>query len=82
MVMGVLKRNRRKYSTFTLFKLFCVCFLIYSVSINSSIIMSEGFFIIDEINFTLLEEEERGTVLVLQDDLLYLFVSNSTQNQR
>jgi len=41
--------------------------------------MGEGFFIIDEINFTLLEEEERGTVLVLQDDLLYLFVSNSTQ---
>ncbi|MHA1738488.1 MAG: LVIVD repeat-containing protein [Candidatus Heimdallarchaeota archaeon] len=41
--------------------------------------MSEGFFIIDEINFTLLEGEERGTVLILQDDLLYLFVSNSTQ---
>ena len=41
--------------------------------------MGEGFFIIDEISFTLLEEEERGTVFALQDDLLYLFVSNSTQ---
>ncbi|NHJ31675.1 MAG: hypothetical protein FK732_02325 [Asgard group archaeon] len=79
MVMGVLKRTGKKYSSFTLFKLFCICFLIYSVSMNNSIIMGEGFFVLDEISFTLLDEGERGTVLAVQDDLLYLFASNSTQ---
>ena len=79
MVMGVLKKSGRKKSISTLFKLFCICFLIYSISTNNTIIIGKGFFLIDEISFTLLEEEERGYVLALQDDLLYLFVSNSTQ---
>ncbi len=82
--MGVLKRNEnkcmgRRHSVTTLLKVLFISSILLVVSMNNTIIMGEGFFIIDEISFTLLEEGERGTVLTVQDDLLYLFVSNSTQ---
>jgi hypothetical protein len=44
---------------------------------NKITIIGEGFFIFEEVNSSLLTEGEDGTVLFIQDDLLYIYLKNS-----
>jgi len=75
----VLKKKENKNSVSKLLKFLFIFVVFFNLSIYKTTLDSEGFFILDEVSFSLLEEEERGTVLAVQDDLLYLFVSNSAQ---
>jgi len=78
-VIGVLKRNEnrskgRRDSIGTLLKVLFICSLFLFVSMNNTTIMGEGFFIIDEVHTSFLNDVTNGYVLCEQDGLLYLTV--------
>jgi len=79
--MEVLKRNenRRKDSITTLLKLLFICSIFLFVSLSKATIIGEGFFIVDEVHSSLLNEGESGYVLCEQDGLLYLAVEYYNQ---
>ena len=77
--MGAMKtkENRckgRRDSVTTLLKLLFISSLLLVVSMNTATIMGEGFFIIDEVHTSLLDDVRSGYVLCEQDGLLYLAV--------
>ena len=75
----VLKKKENREIVSKLLKSLFIFVILFAVLIHKTTINSEGFYSVNEVNSSLLEEEERGTVLAVQDDFLYLFVSNSTQ---
>ena len=80
--MGAMKENEkrrkgRKNSVATLLKLLFISSLFLFASMNNATIMGEGFFIVDEVNSISINEGEPGTVLCIQDNLLYLYVVKS-----
>jgi len=84
--MGVLKKNEkrhkgRRHAVSTLLKLLFLCSILLAVSNNKATIMGEGFFIIDEVNSISINEGEPGTVLCIQDDLLYVSLINYTEGE-
>ncbi len=86
MVLGVLKRNEkrskvRRDTISTLLKLICIYSLFLFVSTNNTIILGEGFFILDKVNSSLLEEGERGRILCTQNGFLFLIVVNSSHTE-
>lgn len=84
--MGVLKRNEkrckgRRDSISTLLKLLFISSLFLFVLMYNATIMGDGFFIVDEVNSILINEGEPGTVLCIQDDLLYVSLINYTEGE-
>lgn len=82
--MGVLKekenRNKGKRNSIgTLLKVLFISSLFLFASMNNAIIMSEGFFIVDEVHSSFLNEGESGYVLCEQDGFLYLAVEYYNQ---
>ncbi|MBK5113057.1 MAG: hypothetical protein KGD59_15430 [Candidatus Heimdallarchaeota archaeon] len=69
----------RKNSFSALLKLLCICTLFLFVSINNATVLGEGFFVLKEVNPSLLNEGESGHVLCEQDGFLYLIKYGSTQ---
>ena len=77
--VGVLRRNKVRHrglrnSFNTQLKLMFICFLFLSISMKNIAIRGEGFFTLIEVNSSLVKEEEDGTILCIQDDLLYLLI--------
>ncbi|NHJ48002.1 MAG: hypothetical protein FK733_09455 [Asgard group archaeon] len=83
-VMGVLRKIRTRYSgimnlIYKQLKLMFICFLFLSISINNIAIDGEGFFILDEVNSSLSEEDESSEILCIQDGYLYLNMWNFSE---
>ncbi len=84
--MGVLKRNVnrnkvRRDSIGSLLKVLFISSLFLFASMNNTTIMAEGFFIVDEVNSISINEGEPGTVLCIQDDLLYVGLINYSEGE-
>jgi len=71
----------RRDSVSTLLKLLFISSILFIVSMNNATIMGEGFFIVDEVNSISINEGEPGTVLCIQDDLLYVSLINYTEGE-
>ena len=72
----------RRHSVTKLLKVLFISSILLVVSMNNTIIMGEGFFIVDEVNSIVLNEGETGTVYCFQNGLLYLGVMNYSDADR
>lgn len=69
----------KKDSVSKLLKSLFICSIFFVALMYNATIVVEGSFLLKEVNSSLLNEGERGTVLSAQDDFLYLYVENSSQ---
>lgn len=76
--MGAMKtienRCKRRRNSVPILKLLIISSILLVVSMNTATIMGEGFFIIDEVHTSLLDDVRSGYVLCEQDGFLYLAV--------
>ena len=76
------KSKVRKDSISALLKLLCIYTLLLFVSMNNATVLGEGFFVIDEVNTSLLIDVGSGYVLCEQDGFLYLFKDDSSETDK